>query len=213
MVTGEKIKSLINSIMPEAAAKWIINKKNMIDWAARGYSEHSPQFIKELVFLRYGIPGAPWIETGTYQGVTTNYLAKRFPHVTSVEPSEKLYERAREKFKGRNIEIINDVSENAFPKILPKLSGDINFWLDGHFSAGITFKGKSDCPVEQELESIKDNLANFDKVLILIDDVRCFLPEREDYPDYPSLDYLVQWAGENGFSWNIEHDIFIMLRS
>ena len=73
---------------------------------------------------------------------------------------------------------------------------------------GVTFQGEKDFPVEDELAAIKSNLPNFTKVVILIDDVRCFLSASEY--DYPSLDDLVDWAREQKFSWRIEHDIFIM---
>lgn len=115
----------------------------------------------------------------------------------------------------RNVSKINTLkgtSEETFPELLPRLSGDINFWLDGHYSGGITFKGDSDCPVAAELEQIEKNLDRFDRVSVLIDDVRCFPPSQTsalDESDYPPLDSLVDWARRNKFSWQIEHDIFI----
>lgn len=47
-------------------------------------------------------------------------------------------------------------------------------------------------------------------MLILIDDVRCCLPQNLDYPDYPSIDFLVDWARRMRLQWRIGHDIFIM---
>ena len=106
--------------------------------------------------------------------------------------------------------IFNDVSENVFPKLLPNLKGNINFRLDGHYSARKTFKGAKNCPVEDELNAIEKNLSNFAGLSILIDDVRCFLPDNSQYSDYPSIDYLVDWARRLNMRWRIEHDIFIM---
>ena len=96
--------------------------------------------------------------------------------------------------------------------LLPTLSGSINFWLDGHYSAGATFKGLKDCPVEEELMAIESNIANFNDLSILIDDVRCFLPSNVTHSDYPTTDYLVDWARRMNLFWRIEHDIFIMLK-
>ena len=65
-------------------------------------------------------------------------------------------------------------------------------------------------PVREELQNIENNLNNFDRLSIFIDDVRCFNPAIPEYADYPSLDYLVDWSRRNGLTWHIEHDIFVM---
>jgi hypothetical protein len=57
------------------------------------------------------------------------------------------------------------------------LSGNLNFWLDGHYSDGITFKGDKDTPIVDELNHISMNLDRYNEVCVLIDDVRCFDPE------------------------------------
>jgi len=49
----------------------------------------------------------------------------------------------------------------------------------------------------------------FNEVLVLIDDVRCFDPSISEYSDYPSVDFLVDWARRNSLEWHIEHDIFV----
>lgn len=179
-------------------------------WAERSYSEQSPQFIKEALFLKYGIKNAVWVETGTYRGTTTKFLAEHFPAVHSLEPEPELYEQAVEKFTGQNVNLYKGTSEEIMPDLLPKLQGNVNFWLDGHYSAGITYRGHQDCPVEDELEAISGNLSNFGKVLVMIDDVRCFLPENEELYGYPSIHRLIDWAQEHKFFWRIEHDIIII---
>ena len=183
----------------------------MDEWHSRNYLGHSPQFIKEQVLVQYGIKDAQWIETGTYLGTTTGFLAKKFPYIYTIEPEPNLYEAAKGKFSGENVEVLNGISEDILPSLLDRVKGDLNFWLDGHYSHGITFQGPSDCPIRSELESISRSLGRFSSVAILIDDVRCFLdPSLSD--SYPPLDELVDWARNHGFQWRIEHDIFIMRR-
>jgi hypothetical protein len=184
--------------------------KALRDWRKRGWSDHAPQFVKEAIFRKYAIPGAPWVETGTFYGATTAVLAAMAPKVYTIEPAEKLFKRATKKFAGSNVEVINGTSEEVFPRLLPTLSGDLCFWLDGHYSAGSTYQGKTDCPIEDELSAIAANLAQMDRVSLLIDDVRCFTSTSEDFRDYPSIDFLVDWARAHGFTWRIEQDIFIM---
>ena len=207
------MKSFIKAILPKQLIKKFETYRMIKRWGKKNFLEHSPQMIKEFVFEKYGIDNAPWVETGTFHGKTTNFLKERYPHVYTIEPEIKLYKDALKRFIGKNVTLYNDVSENVFPNLLKKLSGDVNFWLDGHYSEGITFKGDKDCPVEDELNIIEANLNNFNKITILIDDVRCFLPENSEYLDYPSIDYLVDWARRFNMSWRIEHDIFIMQKT
>lgn len=201
---------MLKKLLPLPFVEFIQTNKSFSDWRQRDFLENSPQVVKQKVFLKYGLKDAVWVETGTYFGSTTSYLSCFFPHVYTIEPEPGLYAAACKRFEGKNVTVYNGVSEYIFPTLLPKLSGNVNFWLDGHYSAGITYKGEKDCPIEDELIEIEKNFDNFDKLTILIDDVRCFLPENSSYPDYPSIDYLVDWARRMNFYWRIEHDIFIM---
>jgi hypothetical protein len=176
----------------------------------RLFSSPSPPFVKKACLIREGIPHGIWIETGTYFGDTTRMLSKRAPKVVSIEPEPRLFDRAVAYFSTfPNVEIIRGTSEEVFPSLLPGLSGDINFWLDGHYSAGITFKGERDTPILAELTCITENRAHFGEICVLIDDVRCFNPAISAYADYPELDEIVNWARENKLAWHIEHDIFV----
>lgn len=164
-------------------------------WRQRDYADQSPEMIKRSVLRRNSTLGGTWVETGTYIGESTAFLALDAGKVYTIEPEKGYFERASQRFsKTDNVTVINGTSESVLPGLLAELKGDINFWLDGHYSAGGTFKGAIDCPVEEELRAIKSNLTNYSKVSILIDDVRCFLPRNEIYPDYPSIDLLVNWA-------------------
>ena len=202
-----RMKDLLKEIF---IYRWFNNTRELLHWRKRQFLGHSPQFVKQNLFKKYGISNAIWVETGTYRGTTTCFLAKRYPYIYSIEPSKMLYERALKIFKNQNVSLFNDVSENVFPKLLKKLNGNMNFWLDGHYSESITFQGKKDCPVEDELRAIEENLENFSSLTIMIDDVRDFLLTNTDYP---SIDYLVNWGRRLGFQWQIEHDIFIMRRT
>ena len=204
------MKLITLKILPSFLIEWILRYRSSREWKKRNFLNNSPQFVKEAIFKKYGLTDTKWVETGTYLGTTTNYLRKNYPHVFSIEPSKELYNFAKKRFKNKNVTLYNDVSENVMPLLLPSLSGNLNFWLDGHFSDGITFRGKKDCPVEDELLTIEENLERFEKLTILIDDVRCFLPDYSENSDYPSIDYLVDWTRKHNMNWRIEHDIFII---
>jgi hypothetical protein len=159
------------------------------------------------------LPGAIWVETGTYLGETTKFLSRHACKVYSIEPETILFLKAKEYFKSfHHVSILHGTSEDTFPKLLPKIKGNVNFWLDGHYSEGITYKGFRDTPIIYELNSISKNKKNFKNIAIFIDDIRCFENNIEEFSSYPSLDYLVKWAQKENFSWHIEHDIFVAKR-
>ncbi len=45
-------------------------------WLLSGFKSPSPQWVKTRLLLSQMIPGATWLETGTYLGDTTMRLAK-----------------------------------------------------------------------------------------------------------------------------------------
>jgi hypothetical protein len=104
---------------------------------------------------------------------------------------------------------LNATSEEVFPQLLPQLSGNVCFWLDGHFSGGPTFKGPNDTPIHAELGAVGENLHRWNATVVLIDDLRLFTGDVRDYGSYPPLGELVAWAARQGFTWHIEHDIFV----
>ncbi|QWD09517.1 class I SAM-dependent methyltransferase [Polynucleobacter paneuropaeus] len=189
--------------------KKIIPVAEVINWAGRNYSSPSPAFIKRAVILRNSIRNSIWVETGTYLGETAKFLSKTAKTVYTIEPQKKLYDRALRVFKSHeNIQILLGLSEEVFPSLLPKISGDVNFWLDGHYSGGVTFLGSKISPILEELEAISFNLNHFSRVSILIDDIRCFDELVNQSYGYPKLRDLIDWMRINNFSWHIEHDIF-----
>jgi hypothetical protein len=202
-----KISSIFRSEKSKLEKK---KMKALKKWSDVDYCAPSPHFIKQACVLRNGRRGAQWVETGTFLGETTELLADHGSHVISLEPAESLYLRAKEKFKDNpKVTLLNAASEDVFPQLLKDIQGEVNFWLDGHYSAGDTFQGDLDTPIVDELSCIEKNLGNFDRLVVLVDDVRCFNPALPEYSQYPSLNYLVEWANRCSLDWHIEHDMFV----
>ena len=183
------------------------NSLDFINWYVRGFSPPSPQKVKLKILIKNSIKDAPWIETGTYLGETTSVLAKKFTFVDTLEPSPLLYKYNTRRFKGRNIEVHNQSSEEGLEFLIKKRTGRLNLWLDGHASGDITWHGSFETPIEQELRVISENLNKFDEIFIAIDDFRAF---EGLLGSYPSKDYLVFWALKNNLLWSVEHDIFLL---
>jgi hypothetical protein len=187
-----------------------IKISQFISWKAASFVMPAPHFIKQYVVMRNIIHGSTIIETGTHTGDTSKLLSSASDKVFTIEPDKILYNKAKIRFiSNKNIEVLNGTSEEIFPTLLPKIFGDVSFWLDGHFSGEGTFKGISDSPIVNELSEIQKNMKNFKRICILIDDVRCFNPKIPEYADYPSIEFLISWSTGNNFSWSIENDIFI----
>jgi hypothetical protein len=180
------------------------------DWADRQFSAPSPCFVKRQVLLRNGLRDAIWVETGTFMGDTTRALAKVAKMVYTIEPDPALFSKAEQEFSNTsNVKIIQGLSEEVLPKLLPTLNGDICFWLDGHYSAGITFKGPKETPILDELDAIGWSSARMGKIVVMVDDIRLFDPRNPESLAYPSVDSIVDWARKHNLAWHIEHDIFI----
>ena len=184
--------------------------KSLQDWLEAGFDVPAPAVAKRSVLERYTLPRATWVETGTNMGNTTAFLSRFAARIFTIEPMPELYDAASKRFADApQIEVIKGVSEDVFPNLLPKLSGPVCFWLDGHFSGDGTFRGELDCPVREELQAISDNINNWDGVSVMIDDMRCFDPSNPGFSQYPTRSFLVNWADSHGLTWDIEHDIFI----
>lgn len=181
------------------------------EWSKKSYSAPSPLNVKTQVLLRLISPGQHFIETGTYKGKTASAVRGAGHEVTTIEVHEPLYASVSPALKDQGIECILGDSGEVFPHLLPAFKDkDIYFWLDGHFSGGITGKGDEDTPIIKELECIKSTLLPTGKrITIAIDDFRLF-PEGDTPTDYPTRNYLIDWARENQFFWDVEHDIFIL---
>ena len=171
----------------------------------------APHFIKQAVLQRNSPENSIWVETGTYLGDTTKFLSSNFPYVHTIEPSDFYIKIAKSLIKdSRKITFHKGTSEECFEDICQNLTGDVSFWLDGHFSGGNTYKNDLDTPVKYELNILTKYINKFEKVSIFIDDIRCSFNLDKDYP---SLNYYVNWALKNNFKWTIEHDIFILIKN
>ena len=179
------------------------------DWYFfKNCSPPPPHFIKQSLLLRHGISKSIWVETGTYLGQTTKFLSENFNFVHSIEPSKKCLRIARKNLRfSKNVALYEGTSEICFESICSSLKGDVCFWLDGHYSEGITFKGNVDTPILFELGTIKKYLENFSNIVILIDDIRTSHIDKENYPN---LSFYVNWADSVGMNWIIELDSFII---
>ena len=140
------------------------------------------------------------IETGTYLGDMVHAMRKSFTRIISFELDPTLAAQAQQRFANDNhIEIMQGDSGKLLGDYLKKINDPCLFWLDGHYSGGITAKGSLETPIKNELTAILSHPV--DAHVILIDDARCFTGEN----DYPTLEELKTFVAGRRFS--VEHDV------
>ena len=195
---------------------WTIkNRKSLKNWKIRNFLPPSPDSIKHQVLVNNNYSDSLWIETGTYYGETTKLLSKISKKTISIEADKELFETSKKKLKNlKNVELFNGKSEDLLDKLISENFDfkNICIYLDAHLCQdhlkNIQTFGSEDTatPILKELEIIKKYYGKFEKINVLIDDIRLFYGNFQNYPD---KNILVDWCKENNFSWEIEHDIFI----
>jgi len=148
------------------------------------------------------------IETGTYLGDMIEATKKIFTKIDSIELNQELYQEAVKRFrKEPHIKIWNGDSYLILAEIIKDAKQPTLFWLDAHYSGGITAKSEfGDTPINKELEVIFSNWQK-DSV-ILIDDSRLFIGTN----NYPTLENLSEYIKKQplNLKLDIEDDIIII---
>ena len=183
---------------------WKIEKKR---WVQKGMPSQIPHLEKQRIISHYGRKHKleTFVETGTYKGEMILSQLKNFKWLYSIELSERLANRATRKFRGNNkVKIITGDSSEKLKEVVLGVKGPMLFWLDGHYSGGITARGDVDCPIYAELDAIFEN-PNPNHV-ILIDDAREF----NGTYDYPKVDEVVSYINKKSdgkFSFVLDRDV------
>jgi hypothetical protein len=182
---------------------WIAKRRQaaeLAEWERKARPVPPPHIVKQRVLQDYSTRYALRIlvETGTYFGDMVEAMRAHFDRIYSIELSADLYEKAMVRFaSANNIELIHGDSGSEIKRIVNKVNQPVLFWLDGHYSAGVTARGAKDTPIYEELHHIlnSDNIGH----VIIIDDARLF---GED-PAYPSIEELDKFIKSKRFNVNI----------
>jgi hypothetical protein len=172
---------------------WIQARKGLESKASEtwGLGPSSTDEVKQSTVRQYGerFHLTAFIETGTYEGEMVEAVKTSFRAIYSVELDSALFERSKSRFAlDEHITILRGDSSEILPQLLPELRVPSLFWLDAHYSRGITARGELETPIMRELESILHH--DVSGHVILIDDVRCFTGEH----DYPTVKEVQQFV-------------------
>jgi len=186
-MVSKKVYNLAEKLLPQ---KWTGFIKKIIK--GHNISEiYLKQHIKKqktIMLYQKKYRSEAFVETGTYLGDMVWAVKNIFKEIYSIELSEELFKNAVNRFKDySNITILHGDSGKVLIDLIPKIKKEAIFWLDGHYSGGITAKGEKECPIYEELTAIfRSDL----KHILLIDDARLF-NGTNDYPPITELSEFV----------------------
>lgn len=197
----EKIKARLGQTWIGGLHEYLHRLKESRDWIRNGRKGSPPHLVKQKIVRKYArlFHCGVLIETGTYLGDMVHAMRRDFKEIHSIELSVDLFEKAKRRFASHShIHLYNGNSGDILQAILRESHEPCLFWLDAHYSAGITAKGDRDTPIEEELKHIFEHECA-DRHVILIDDARTF-DGRKDYPTVQTVETKAGKAGYHSFS-------------
>ena len=204
------IRSKIKKILPFRTKEVILNSRNILIlifkprfyWTTALKADLIDSYVKKYNLNIF-------IETGTYLGDTLFRQKDNFKKIFSIELSEYYFNLAKDRFQSfDNINLILGNSKDKLKDILIKNNEPIFFWLDGHYSTGLTAKAEDkETPIMEELSTIFDTNQKQHKHVILIDDARLF-NGTHDYPKYKDLKKFILKKDPRYFVF-IKNDIIV----
>jgi hypothetical protein len=123
-----------------------------------------------------------FVETGTYIGKSTYNIQQLFKKVYTCEASKDLHDAAKQLFlltKSHNIKIYLGDSRLFLKSLSKKICNNSIFFLDAHYSMGITSRKYGTCPLLDELKIIFDKSS---EGIIVVDDLRT-MNGKNGYPN------------------------------
>jgi len=184
----------------------VIAARDLRRWERTGRSSPPPHCVKQRILAAHAtaFEVGMLVETGTYLGDMAYAMRRIFRQIITIELSIPLYERAKRRFrKSPNIALYQGDSADMLSRILANISEPCLFWLDAHYSAGMTVKGETETPVVRELKAILQH--RIENHVILIDDARCFGGTR----DYPTVEEIGAEIAQSrpGYDFYVLHDV------
>jgi len=153
--------------------------------------EPSPPAVKQALVARFAAQAPNLVETGTFEGDMIEAQRERYARIVTIEMADVLCATAQKRFAAfPHISVLHGDSGRVLPDAFKLIEGPAVFWLDGHYSGGVTAGDDADPPILHELSMIAQRQQDGD--VILIDDARLFGWRR----GYPRLSTVRQFVRE-----------------
>jgi len=167
---------------------------------------------KQALIVRFGCQRGlkNFIETGTFQGDMVEAQRENFHKIVTIELSDALYEAAKRRFAGYDhVHVLHGDSGALLLEAIHLIEGPALYWLDAHYSRGVTARGDQKAPILKELSIIAARGQPDD--VILIDDARLF-GMRLGYPRLATVRKFAAWEWPS-HSFHVESDIICIVPS
>ncbi len=199
-------KNRVDSVLLVRAARPLYDQWTIRKWHRDGEPAPPPYAIKRKLLRdfarRFGL--RIFVETGTFYGDTSFALRNCFDRLFSIELDHALFERAAQRLRRyKQISLLEGDSGQLIPRILAEIGEPALFWLDAHYSGGITAHGSLGSPILSELDRIFSH--SVPNHVILIDDARDFTGQ-DGYPTVAELREAVL-ARRPDLAMEVRHDI------
>ncbi|HLW20818.1 MAG TPA: hypothetical protein VKX33_10855 [Cyclobacteriaceae bacterium] len=199
------IKKLFRSLQKEDKdLQTYLNNKEAVDQYLEylSWGTHLPvaHVVKQNNIRKYqeAYQYQVFVETGTFLGDMVEAQKAHFKKIISIELGEDLYQKAVERFKNdAQVSLLQGDSGIMLKQVVQDIDEAALFWLDGHYSSGITAKSDKNTPIVEELKTILNSPIAHG---ILIDDARHFIGK----DDYPSIDEICFLVKENSPQRKVE---------
>jgi len=165
---------------------------------------------KQSLIIRFGCQRRlkNFIETGTFQGDMVEAQRRNFHKLVTIELGDTLYEAAKRRFAGYDhVHVLHGDSATLLPEAIRLVEGPALYWLDAHYSKGVTARGDREAPILKELSIIAAQGQPDD--VILIDDARLFGMRL----GYPRLATVRKFAAREwpAHSFRVESDVICII--
>jgi hypothetical protein len=184
-------------------ARSIVSIVKVPTWVLQDRPHPSPPHVKRRTIVAHANKQKfeSFVETGTYRGDMLQRISRKtsVKEILSIELDGRLAKEAQFRFQNNpKIEILHGDSGSVLESLMSRLPEPTLFWLDGHYSGGVTALGTTTTPIFEELQAIDSSKRSSD--VILIDDIRLF----NGTDGYPPLEQLIEFIQDLNPKWNCQ---------
>jgi hypothetical protein len=200
----QHIKSIIRNTRLYDLLNWLRYRIEFWQWVL-GRLDRAPHVLKRMIVQKrardYRL--RTFVETGTLFGDMTYAMRNNFDQLVTIELDDYLYNRAVKRFKNYpRVKLLHGDSGVKIVEALASLHAPTLFWLDAHYSGGVTAHGEKMTPIFDEIRHILTQ--DVKGHVIVVDDARLF-NGTDGYPTFREIQDFVTSINKDYLTW-IEND-------